>query len=46
VLAETRQLAHARAVRSEDLGDLLAALPTTMLQGTGDTGIKLDGTTF
>jgi hypothetical protein len=46
VLSETRQLAHARAVRAEDLGGLLAGVPTAMLQGTGDTGIKLKGTTF
>ncbi|WP_329484293.1 hypothetical protein OG555_19285 [Kribbella sp. NBC_01484] len=46
VLAETRQLAHARAARPEDLGELLAAVPTSMLPSTGDTGIRLDGTVF
>ncbi len=46
VLADTRRLAHARAVRAEDLGELLTALPTAMLDASGDTGIKLDGTAF
>lgn len=46
VLAETRRLAHARAARPEDLGELLAAVPTSTLEGTGDTGIKLQGTVF
>lgn len=46
VLADTRLLAHARAGRVEELGGLLAALPTTLLQGTGNTGLRFDGTTF
>lgn len=46
VLADTRLLAQARAVRAEDFGELLTAIPTAMLDATGDTGIKLDGSAF
>jgi hypothetical protein len=44
MLADTRELAHARAVRAEDLGTVLPAVPTTTLLGTGDTGVRLTGT--
>ena len=40
---DAREAAHARAVRTGDLGALLAAVPTAMLVGTGDTGVRLTG---
>lgn len=47
ILAETRELAHARAAEAEQLGEYLTAVPTSMLDGTGRTGIRLDaGVTF
>ncbi|MEU4651711.1 hypothetical protein [Nocardia fluminea] len=46
VLADTRLLAHARAGRAEHLGGLQAAVPTVLLEGTGQTGFKIDGTSF
>lgn len=46
VLADTRLSAHARAGRAEDLGGLQAAVPMTMLEGTGQTGFEVDGTAF
>lgn len=45
ILDETRQLAHARAVRFEDLGEYLAAVPSTMFQGTEPSGVRLDPST-
>jgi hypothetical protein len=46
VLADTRLLAHARAGRAEHLGGLQAAVPTVLLEGTGQTGFKVEGTSF
>jgi hypothetical protein len=47
ILEETRELAHARAAGAEELGTYLAAIPTTMFDATGPTGIRLDpSTTF
>lgn len=43
-VVDAREAAHARAVRTEDLGALLAAVPTALLDGTGDTGVRLTGT--
>lgn len=47
VLAETRELAHARAVDAEALGGYLAAVPTTAFPVTGVSGVHLEtGTSF
>ncbi|MDX2815738.1 hypothetical protein PV410_24765 [Streptomyces sp. PA03-5A] len=46
VLVDTRRLAHARAGRAEHLGGLQAAVPTVLLEGTGQTGFKVEGTSF
>jgi len=42
ILEETRELAHARAVDAEELGEYLAVVPTAMLHATGPTGIDLE----
>ena len=42
IVADTRQLARARAARSDQLGPLLTAIPTTMFSGAGWTGVRLD----
>jgi hypothetical protein len=44
-LIDTRELAHARAARFEDLGDFQALAPAMMFQGTGDSGLHLDDNT-
>jgi hypothetical protein len=47
ILEESRELAHARAASAEELGTYLVAVPTTMFDATGSSGIRLDpGTTF
>jgi hypothetical protein len=56
ILADTRQLVHGRAVRFDQLSDrhegdpsplplLPTAIPTTMFQGQGWTGMRLDTST-
>jgi hypothetical protein len=42
IVDETRELAHARAVRAQGLGRHLAAVPTTMLPAAGSTAVSLD----
>jgi hypothetical protein len=42
IVAETRELAHARAARVEDLGDLQALTPTMWLQSSGPTRVRLE----
>lgn len=42
IVAETRQLAHARSVRMEDLGDLQALTPTIWLQSSGPNRFYLE----
>lgn len=46
VLTDTRLMAHARAAHADDLGPLLAAVPTTMFAATPDTGVQFTGTSF
>jgi hypothetical protein len=43
IVLETRELAHARAVRVDDLGDLLTLMPTTWLQSSGAAAAHLEG---
>lgn len=42
IVAETRELAHARTVHIEDLGDLQALAPTAWLQSSGNQRIRLE----
>jgi hypothetical protein len=42
IVAETRELAHARAARIEDLGDLQALTPTMWLLASGPTRMRLE----
>jgi hypothetical protein len=42
IVAETRQLAHARTARIEELGDLQALTPTAWLQSSGPNRFHLD----
>lgn len=42
IVKDTRQLARARAARADQLGPLLTAIPTTMFQAGGWTGVRLD----
>ena len=42
IVAETRELAHARAARVEDLGELQALVPTMWLQATGPIRVRLE----
>ena len=42
IVAETRELAHARTARIEDLGDLQALTPTMWLQSSGPTRVRLE----
>lgn len=42
IVAETRELAHARTARVEDLGELQALTPTMWLQSSGATRVRLE----
>ena len=42
IVAETRELAHARTAHVEDLGDLQALTPTMWLQSSGPQRIRLE----
>ncbi len=42
IVAETRELAHARTARIEDLGDLQALAPSMWLQSNGPIRIRLE----
>jgi hypothetical protein len=42
IVAETRQLAQARAARIEDLGPFLSLTPTMWLQSSGDNRVHLE----
>lgn len=42
IVIETRELAHARAARIEDLGDLQALTPTMWLQSSGPARVRLE----
>jgi hypothetical protein len=42
IVAETRQLAHARTARIEDLGELQSLTPTMWLQSSGDNQVHLE----
>jgi hypothetical protein len=45
IVQDTRRLARARAARADQLGPLLTAIPTTMFQAGGWTGVRLDTST-
>ncbi len=42
ILVETRELAHARTARLEDLGDLHSLVPTIWLQSSGPSRVHLE----
>ncbi|SDT09591.1 hypothetical protein SAMN04488570_3514 [Nocardioides scoriae] len=42
VLVETRELAHARTAHLEDLGELQSLAPTTWLQSSGPSRVRLE----
>ena len=42
IVAETRQLAHARTARMEDLGEFQSLTPTMWLQSSGSTNVHLE----
>jgi len=45
IVAETREQAHARAARPEDLGDYQAMMPSMWFQGSGPDRVRLDTST-
>jgi hypothetical protein len=42
ILAETRELAHARMARRTDLWTYEGAIPTLIVPASGDTGVSLE----